>query len=315
MTQFAPHLDAPHSRVAPRVALGSWLRLLRPHQWIKNVLLFVPLAAAHGLHDAHHLVTGLMAFAAFSLAASSIYVFNDLLDADEDRRHPQTALRPIAHGDIGTLTAILTLGALLLAAALIAVLLPWAFCWMLAAYYITMSLYSLALKRVVVLDILILSAGYSLRVAAGAAALRIAVSPWLIALGGSMFLSLALLKRYVALVAFSVAMGDGSSQDRDSGHGPYHGADAPVLAAQGIASGYVAVLVLALYASSETARRLYRHAWAIWALCVLLVYWLNYIWLMARRGVVPHDPVAFALRDPVSALLIAGMAAAAVLAV
>jgi len=288
---------------------GWWVacwRELRPHQWIKNVLVFVPLAAVHGLFDRARLELCLLGFAAFCLAASSIYVLNDLIDLEDDRHDPQKLDRPLATGAMHTRTAWLLQTLLLASACAVAWQLPHHFISVLIAYYLLMCVYSLLLKRIVVADIFILACGYSLRVAAGAALLQIRPSAWLIALCGSLFMSFALLKRYAELMARQSAPDGGVLRG-------YRAADAPILAVQGIASGYLSVLVLALYTTTDLFRRAYGRQQLFWLLCALLLYWINYMWLMARRGRIPHDPITFALRDRTSALLIAAMAATALL--
>lgn len=294
----------------PRRSLGPYLEALRVHQWIKNVLVFVPLAAIHGLYSPGHFQACLLAFAAFCLAASSIYVFNDVVDLPEDRRRPQTADRPLASGRVRPREGRLLQLGLLLAAGGISWSLPSEFLWVLTTYYLLMCAYSLVLKRVVVLDILVLAAGYSLRVAAGAAVLGVHPSAWLIALCGSLFMSLALLKRYAELIGSRAA--SGPAADRVRG---YVVADAPLLAAQGIAAGYVSVLVLALYTTTDLVTRFDGRRQLFWVLCALMLYWVNYMWLMARRGRIPHDPVVFVLHDFTSLLLVAAMGAVALLAV
>jgi 4-hydroxybenzoate polyprenyltransferase len=291
--------------VPPR--LLACLRELRPHQWIKNVLIFLPLAAVQGLFDRVRWELCLAAFVAFCLTASSIYVFNDLMDLTEDRNDPQKLGRPLATGQLSVRACWLLQLPLLLMAGVIAWRLPHRFAAALAAYYLLMCAYSLVLKQVAVADILTLAAGYSLRVVAGAAVLQIRPSAWLIAWCGSLFTSLALLKRYSELKVRERAAKDGALRG-------YVAADAPILAMQGIASGYIAVLVLALYTTTDLIRKAYGRQQLFWLLCALLVYWINYLWLMARRGRVPHDPVHFAFGDRTSALLIAAMAVTAVAA-
>ena len=285
---------------------AAWWRELRPHQWIKNVLVFVPLAAVHGLFDRSRLELCLLGVAAFCLTASSIYVLNDLIDLEDDRNDPQRLDRPLVTGQISKRTAWLMQTLLLASAGAVAWRLPQHFMLVLIAYYLLMCAYSLVLKRIAVADIFALACGYSLRVAAGAALLQIRPSAWLIALCGSLFMSLALLKRYAELMARQAAPDGGVLRG-------YLAADAPILAVQGIASGYVSVLVLALYTTTDLFRRAYGRQQLFWLLCALLLYWINYIWLMARRGRVPHDPVTFALRDRTSALLIAAMVVTALL--
>ena len=300
-------------------ALRACVAAARPLQWVKNVLVFVPLAAAHGPFDLRRLSYCLAAFIAFCLCASSVYVFNDLLDLAEDRSRPQTALRPLASGQLKPRVAVGFLASLLLAAMAISTLLPRAFLAAIVAYYLLMTAYSLVLKQVLLLDVLVLATGYSLRLAAGAWVADVRVSPWLMALCGSLFMSLALLKRYAELMAMRAPAASGPT----AAPGPlptahvrgYLIADAPIVAAQGIASSHVSVLVLALYNSTANAQRLYAHPGFLWLLCVLLLYWINYLWLMARRGRVPHDPIHFALRDRTSQLLVGVMLITALLSV
>ncbi len=291
----------------------SYFHEMRPHQWIKNLLIFVPIAAAHNLGDWQALWPCLLAFAAFCMGASSGYLFNDLVDLPADRSRAQTATRPLAKGEVGT-GGVLALQLVLLGGALaIAWSLNKAFFWTLVAYYTMMSGYTLVLKHVVVLDVFVLAAGYALRIAAGAAVAGIMVSSWLIALCGSLFMSLALLKRYVELMAVGAAPREPRGGTL-SGRG-YLTVDAPIVAAQGIASGNVAVLVLALYTNTDLVHRLYTHHRLFWLLCVLLLYWINYMWLMAGRGRISHDPVLFALKNPASLALGAAMGLTAWLAV
>jgi 4-hydroxybenzoate polyprenyltransferase len=299
---FQSPADPPLRPVARGVeSLRAYWTALRPHQWIKNVLIFVPLAAAHGLYDRQRLLACLAAFAAFCMGASSGYLFNDLLDLPEDRRGAQTVSRPLASGAITAAGAVALQLALLAAALVIAFRLDAGLLWILAAYYFMMSAYTLALKRVVILDVLILAAGYSLRIAAGAAISHVVPSTWLIAFCGALFMSLALLKRYVELMTMKAAAGEAA---RMRG---YLASDAPIVAAQGIACGYMAVLILALYINTDMVHRLYAHHGLFWLLCVLLLYWTNYMWLMARRGRIAHDPVLFAIKDLTSVILFCAM--------
>jgi hypothetical protein len=302
---------------ARRGALRGYWVAMRPHQWIKNLLIFVPLAAAHGLNDHRALWRCVLALAAFCLCASSGYLFNDVIDLPADRSRAHTATRPLAKGEIGTRGAVALQLALLAAALGLAWRIDAAFFYTLVAYYTLMSAYTLALKHVVVLDVFVLAAGYALRIAAGAAVGGIPVSTWLIALCGSVFMSLALLKRYVELNAIAPpgAAACGESSAPPAPGRAYLAVDAPIVAAQGIASGNVSVLVLALYTNTDLVHRLYTHHRLFWLLCVLLLYWINYMWLMARRGRIPHDPVLFALKDPTSLALVAAMGLTACLAV
>ncbi len=235
-------VEVPASRRHSR--LPSWLLALRPRHWVKNVLVIVPLAAAHQLGDFTLLARVAMAFAAFSMCASGLYVLNDLFDLEADRSHPSKRRRPLASGEMTRTTAFALIAVMWLGAALVAAQLGMAFSGVLAAYVLLMIAYSVRLKHVVLLDALLLAAGYSARIAAGAVAVAILPSTWLIAFSLFLFYSLALIKRYAELT---------HNRDRQgpSAHARgYEAVDLPVVAMFGIASGYLAVLVLAMYLTS-----------------------------------------------------------------
>ena len=301
-------VEAPSSR--SRSPLPSWLMALRPQHWVKNVLVIIPLAAAHQLGDLALLARVAMAFAAFSLCAAGQYVLNDLFDLEADRGHPSKRERPLASGELSRTAAVTMIAVTWLGAAFIAAQLGWVFSAVLAAYVLLMIAYSMRLKHVVLLDAVLLAVGYSARVAAGAAAVAIRPSPWLIALCLFLFYSLALIKRYAELT---------HNRDRQgpSAHARgYEAIDLPIIATFGIASGYLAVLVLAMYlTSSRGPSRLYSQPSFIALTAVLLLYWISYLWLVANRGHMPEDPVLFALRDSRSRVLVVLMGVCAWLAV
>lgn len=284
------------------------LRALRPHQWAKNALVFVPLVAAHRLADWPALLAAVLAFAAFSLCASAAYVVNDLLDLDADRAHPRKRHRPFASGALPVSVG-RVLAPLLLAGGLVLGLrLPHAFLALLLAYVGLTLAYSLLLKRIAMADVVVLAGLYALRILAGGAAAGVAVSSWLLAFSMFLFFGLAMLKRYTELRPLAAAGGG-----RAGGRG-YEAEDLPLVLAAGVASGYLAVLVLALYINSTASEALYRHHEALWLLLPVLLYWTSRAWLLAVRGRMHDDPVVFALTDRVSlALLIvfAGLVALA----
>lgn len=285
--------DRPGSR------LKVWFRALRLHQWLKNILIFIPLLAAHQLLEPRLLLQAILAYFAFGLCASSVYLLNDLLDLSADRRHPRKRLRPFAAGILPGLSGALAIPALLISAFLLAGLtLPLLFTGVLLGYYALTLAYSLHLKQLVMLDAIVLAALYTLRIIAGAAATAIIPSFWLLAFSMFIFLSLALVKRYAELVALQ-ELGQSTTRGRD-----YRVDDLPLLQTLGGASGYLSVLVLALYINSGTSQVLYRHPEAIWLLCPLLLYWISRIWLKTHRGEMHDDPVIFAVQDRVSQLLI-----------
>lgn len=290
--------------------LPAWLRELRPHHWVKNTLVVVPLAAAHQLTDAAQLVRVGLAFAAFSLCASGLYVVNDLIDLDSDRLHPSNRRRPLAAGELGRTAATYLAAAVWAGAGALAAALGLPFVGVLVAYVVLMIAYSLWLKRVVLVDALLLAAGYAARVAAGGVAVAIRPSTWLIAFCVCLFFSLALVKRYSELAR--IRERDGSSAHSRG----YEAIDLPMISTFGVVSGYLAVIVLALYLTSgRTFSLLYSRPAFIGLTAMLLLYWISYVWLLANRGRMPDDPVVFALRDRRSLVLVVLMGICAFLAI
>jgi 4-hydroxybenzoate polyprenyltransferase len=287
----------------------DYLNALRPPHWIKNVLVFVPLAAEHRLFEAPLLGRALLAFLAFNLCASGLYLLNDLLDLPADRRHPHKKERMLATGRIRLVHALVMMPMLLIGAFAIAWHLSMGFAGVLGLYAVLMIGYSLKLKDIPLVDVLVLAGGYALRVAAGAVAVEIRISAWLLTLCVFLFFSLALIKRYAELVVLEST----ASAARVHARG-YVSQDKTLLLAQGIVSGYLAVMVLALYTNTEISQRLYARHDYFWGICLLLLYWISYLWMMATRGRIVGDPVIFALSDRVSLWTIAGMASFAALA-
>jgi 4-hydroxybenzoate polyprenyltransferase/phosphoserine phosphatase len=281
----------------PRTVRAVW-RSLRPHQWVKNLLVFVPLLATFDSGHLRPVWEAILAFVAFSLAASSVYAFNDLLDLPDDRAHPRKRGRPLASGAI-SVPAILVLGIFNLAVAItIAATMSRVFLAVLFTYFTISSLYTAILKRVILLDTLVLAGLYTIRILAGAAAIHVIPSVWLLAFSVFFFLSLALAKRHSELIELKV----GDSNEAIPGR-EYRPQDLHVLISQGSASGYSAVLVLALYIDSATVRAQYRSPELIWLICPLLLYWINKLWLSSQRGQIQDDPVIWTLRNRVSRLV------------
>ena len=272
----------------------TWSRMLRVHHWLKNLLLFAPLFAAHRLADVSSWVNLLWAFAAFSLCASSVYVANDLMDLESDRQHPRKRGRAFAAGAVDiwvgvALVPVLAMASVALASLVSAELLSW-----LCAYWVLTWLYSWWLKRLAIVDCLTLAGLYTLRVVAGAVAAGLALSFWLLAFSAFLFLSLAFLKRYAELKVQEAA-------GKSSAHGRgYLTSDAPLIQTMGVVSGYTSAVVLALYLNSEAVLRLYRTPELIWGAVAVLVYWVSWIWLRASRGQVHDDPLVFAIKDKAS---------------
>lgn len=283
--------------IAPdeRASIKAWIRQLRCHQWAKNLLLGVPLILAHQITNFPAVLNCLLAIIAFSLAASAVYIGNDLIDLPHDRQHGRTKKRPLASGAI-TIRSAAVMGLCLLAAAMgISVAsLPRQFSWMLVGYVVLAAAYTLWLKRVAVLDIMLLSSFYVYRVLIGAVAIQAVISPWLPAFSMFFFLGLGMVKRLgdlvVAAKADQVGLGGRS----------YVIGDVEFFRSAGIASSCVAVLVLALYLQSHEVTRLYARPDVLWLVCPLVLYWNMRAWFIAQRGEMHEDPIIFALRDPVS---------------
>lgn len=286
-------------------ATGAWevfaayVAATRPRHWLKNTLVFLPMVAAHRLYEPDLLWRGLAAFVAFSLCASSIYLFNDLRDVAADRAHPQNRSRPLASGRITESGTLIVAAALLLATLSVSYAFGPAFLGVIAFYYGTMLIYSLGAKEIPILDVLMLSCGYALRVVAGAVATGLAWSPWLSAFCVFLFFSLALIKRY-AEMATLLPTGDVEPHVRG-----YLRQDGTLLVAQGLASGYLSVLVLALYTNTRMVQAPSGRYGLFWVICLLLLYWISHMWLMAHRGRIRGDPVVYALKDPVSRVIVA----------
>jgi 4-hydroxybenzoate polyprenyltransferase len=283
------HLD----RKTP--ALRDWLTALRVHQYAKNLLVFVPLLTAHAF-TAPQLFRTVLAFLAFSLCASAVYILNDLIDLDADRQHPSKRLRPFASGAIPIAQGVIAIPLLLALGFGFALYASFSVCFVLAAYLALTLAYSLRLKRKLLIDVVVLALLYTVRVVAGAAALPVMVSEWLLAFSMFIFTALALVKRYVEL-ALWIDKGLTGPSNRN-----YKMADLPIVGALAAASGFNAVTIFALYISSPAVRDLYKHPERLWLICPILLYWIGRTILLANRRHLHDDPIVFALRDPVSRL-------------
>ncbi len=269
-------------------AMPPLLRLLRPHQWSKNVLAFVGLLAAHRWGDAAAWLATLQMFVALSLVASAVYVLNDALDVASDRLDPDKRGRPLAAGSVAIGTGLALIPLLLALAALAAWSLPQPAQWSLAAYAGGALLYNLGVKRILWLDVVLLAALYAVRVIAGALAAAIAPSPWLVSFSLFVFTSLAALKRYAELVRSTREQLPGRAYRRD---------DRAMVAAFGVAAALAATVVLALYVNGSDVVDMYRSPQVLWALGPIVLTWLARMWTQAHRGELPGDPVLYALRD------------------
>ncbi len=276
------------------VGPGTLARVLRMHQWAKNLLLFMAPLAAHMLPEAGLATSLILAFLAFSLCASAVYVANDLLDLDSDRHHPRKRRRPFASGRVPVAIGVALAPLLLGGALLLALQVGPAFVAWLVAYFALTCAYSWGLKRLVIVDCLVLAMLYTLRIIAGAAAADIPLSFWLLAFSAFLFLSLAFVKRYAELEVQA-----GIGRERAHGRG-YLTSDAPLVQSLGVMSGYAAVVVLALYLNSDSVLRLYHSPEFMWCAVPVMLFWISWIWMKAHRGQMHDDPLLFALRDRAS---------------
>jgi 4-hydroxybenzoate polyprenyltransferase/phosphoserine phosphatase len=273
--------------------LGAIMRSLRMHQWSKNLLVLVPIVTAHRLFDGAIWPNALLALLAFSLCASAAYLVNDVYDVEHDRLHPTKSARPVAAGELSLRGAAVTIALLLCGTITAALWLPIDFQWLLGGYFLLTLAYSMFLRRLIVVDVIVLATLYTLRVVGGQLATGLATSHWLLAFSMFIFLSLALMKRYIEL-------SQSTTEDFQSHGRGYEAQDTQLVGWLGTASAYMAVLIFALYINSETVRLLYANPLFLWAACPVILYWISRVWILAHRGAVHDDPVLFVLKDKVT---------------
>lgn len=273
---------------------ASFISAMRPYQWIKNVLIFVPLIMAHQINHGTLLFQAVIAFISFSVGASALYIINDLLDLPSDRHHHTKRYRTLAAGNLPLDKAIVGVIVLLIISFALALTLPISFLGVLILYMLGSSLYSFYFKRIMLLDVFVLSSLYTVRLIAGSHATHIVLSFWLLAFSIFFFLSLALIKRSAELVN---AQAQGKTDIKGRGYVPQ---DLQLLISLGTASGYLSTLVLALYINSNEITRLYTYPFLLWLLCPIMLYWISRLWIKTYRGGLHEDPIIFAFRDKVS---------------
>jgi 4-hydroxybenzoate polyprenyltransferase/phosphoserine phosphatase len=268
------------------------LKALRPHQWVKNLLLFIPLLLpAEHPRNWQMFCHAIFAFWSFSVCASAIYIINDLLDLESDRRHASKRNRPFAAGDVSVPTGLMLSVGLLLLAFAMTLAIPWRFAAWLAVYLAMTTAYSFWLKRKLLVDVILLAGLYTLRIIAGAAAVDVQLTMWLLAFSMFFFLSLAFAKRYSELIAIEDA-----GEEKIAGRG-YEVRDLRVIESVGPSSGYLAVLVFCNYLSDARVTKLYGHPQVLWLVAPILLYWITRVWFIARRRSLHDDPIIFAIRD------------------
>ncbi len=277
-----------------RPVLRMFIKAMRCHQWLKNILIFSPMLLAHRFNEPSCVIDTIQAFFAFSFAASSIYVLNDLFDLSADQHHPRKCNRPFASGDLPIAVGSLLMPLLVITSIIFCLFLPLPFFFTMLAYFAITTLYSWRLKQLAIADVLTLAILYSMRIMAGSVATATAASGWFIEFAIFLFLSLALLKRMSELRE----MEGGSELKQKQRERGYKTDDLPLLLAFGTASGYIAVFVFTMYLGSEKVALLYRHPDWLWIFCPLLLYWITRIWHLGWRGRMTDDPLAFAAKDP-----------------
>ena len=283
------------------VELSIWLRAIRVHQWIKNLLLFVPLLTAFSFLEIWKLVTMTVAFTAFSFAASASYIVNDLWDLENDRAHPRKRFRPFASARLPILNGLAVAGCALLISFILALTVSKGFFLMLILYLVLTSTYSWMLKEYVLIDVLTLSLLYTLRILAGSVAIGIKPSSWLLAFSVFMFLSLALVKRCAELVSL-VQNEVLAARGRD-----YRVTDLVVLWPLGVGAALSAVVVFGLFISAPETQARYATPNLLWLIAVGLVYWLGRLWVKTSRGEMHDDPVVYAIKDRGSRMTVFSM--------
>jgi len=271
----------------------------RPKQWVKNVLLFIPLVLAHKTQDVSLWVNSLYAFMAFTFVASSIYIVNDLSDIEVDKLHPTKKNRPIASGLVSKLQGSVLVIVLLLFAFLLVLDLPSNFQIAIIIYLLATNLYTFKLKSIALLDVITLSCLYTLRIIAGTFAIGVELSYWLMSFSIFFFLSLAFVKRYIELKNLLT-----TNVKKIPGRG-YTVIDIDNIRSFGIASGYLSILVFALYINDEAFIKLYSSPFWLWGISLLLLYWISRMWLLANNELKSDDPVLFAVQDKTSYVVLA----------
>jgi len=285
------------------------IKALRIHQWVKNIIIFLPLAAAQMILEPAMFVPACLAFLCFSVCASGLYLFNDLLDLSADRRHPKKKERPFASGTLPIHVGLLGHPLLIIGSFFLAwATLPSSFLSILLLYAFTTITYSIYLKKLMMVDVLTLAGLYTLRVLAGGVAVGITVSSWLLAFSLFFFLSLAFAKRHGELQIRKVSTYQGIERRA------YIGGDKEILGTMGTISGFMSVLVLALYISGQEVSSSYQNPELLWLTCPLLLYWVSRTWLLAHRGHLDEDPLVIAFRDPRSYVIGLAMGLCGILA-
>jgi 4-hydroxybenzoate polyprenyltransferase/phosphoserine phosphatase len=271
--------------------LKNFWSAMRPHQWLKNGLILLPLILSHQLATTNFLLATIIAFISFSLCASSVYLLNDLLDLNNDRQHRTKKNRPFAAGELPLNFGLVGIPCLLLSSILIASFLPLQFLEVLAIYWLTTTLYSIWIKKWFMFDVITLASLYSIRIIAGSAAIGVITTSWLLGFSFSLFLSLAMVKRFTEVKNLKIS-GKHNVEGR-----AYNQSHLRMLSILGGIAGLAAVMVFSIYISAGDTTQLYNSPAVLWLICPLLVFLLARIWSFAFAGTLDEDPVLFAIAD------------------
>lgn len=274
---------------------------IRVNQWVKNLLLFVPLVTAHLINEIFLLKTLIVAFFAFGFTSSSIYIINDLMDLEYDRQHDRKQFRSLSSGTVPIYIGVMMVPLFMISGLSLSYLISSKYFTAVMLYILLTLIYSLWLKKVVLADVIVLAILYTSRIIAGAIAINVVLSTWLMMFSIFIFLSLALSKRHSELYYLR-----GKDKIMAAGRG-YKAIDLEQVSSFGSASGYISILIFALYINSAEVGKLYAHPTRLLLICPLLIYWISRIWLLSNRGEMPDDPVLFAVKDPVSYLVGGGI--------
>jgi len=270
----------------------TWMKAVRLHQWVKNLLVFLPILASHRFLEWDVISKSLLAFLSFSLCASSIYIVNDLFDLQEDRRHPEKRKRAFACGDLEILMGVKLFFLLMVMVVVTALFIHvYAFYVVMTVYLIITFVYSMKIKQLMMADVVTLACLYTIRIVAGAVASGIVLSMWLLTFSVFTFCGLALLKRFDELSQLPARGGGGRG---------YQSNDVFVIAALGVGASLISILVFVLYINDPFAGSLYSNPKILWALVPVFLYWFGRMWILAARGLINYDPVLFVMKDRAS---------------
>lgn len=293
----SPSINVAKSFPPTKSIFPALIRAIRPHQWVKNFLIFVPLLLSNQWYISNLIIRACIGFISFSLIASSVYLINDIFDIQNDRAHPTKQHRPLAAGDITIGHAIILSIVFTLAALFVGYLLNIVYFFLLVTYLLLTFFYSMYLKKLTLIDVFILSQFYTIRVASGGIITNIKLSFWLLAFSVFLFFSLAIAKRYAELISSYT-----SSQNNIKGRG-YNINDSTILNIMGLTSAYIAVLVLALYINSPEVLLIYSSPKILWGVCLIMFFWTSHVWIKTTRGEMEQDPITFAIYDSTSIVL------------